>query len=327
MKRDRFLRERQGDWKRLEALVEEVKTKPSRKLSGARVTELARIYRSICFDLSMVQSREWGDDLEMYLNDLVARGHNCLYRSPPISLHRFIVFLTDGFPRILHKRQVFFWTALALFALPFLTAMMVAIVEPAIAETVVDKSMLGSASEGYATELYDSVDDRYVGERSSMAGFYVLNNVGIAFRCFAMGVFFGIGTAKELLFNGIVLGLITGHIVQEGYSSNFFSFVITHGAFELTAIVIAGSAGLLIGFGMIHPGRRTRLDSLRDHGSDAIKLVVGAAIMLGIAAMIEAFFSPLAIPKAIKYFVGTFCWLGVILYFTLCGRGTRSHES
>ena len=327
MKRETFLRERQSDWRKLETLVERFKTTSHRKMNGDNVTELAKVYRAVCYDLSMVQSREWGSDLESYLNDLVADGHNCLHRSPPRSWKAFLDFLTDGFPRIMRKRRWFFWAAFSLFTIPFVAAMLVGIYEPSIAETIVDKSMLGNANEGYSEELYTDVDDRYVGERSYMAGFYVLNNIGIAFRCFAKGAFFGVGSAAELLFNGIVLGLITGYIVGNGNGLNFFSFVITHGSFELTAIVIAGAAGLLIGFGMIHPGQNTRWESLKECGLDAIKMVFGAGIMLAIAALIEGFFSPMAIPKVIKFVVGTMCWVAVILYFSLCGRGETARAS
>ena len=76
--------------------------------------------------------------------------------------------------------------------------------------------------------------------------------------------------------------------------------MITHGSFELTAIVIAGAAGLLIGWGMIHPGERTRLESLRHHGMEGVKLACGAGAMLCVAALLEAFFSPMAIPDIIK---------------------------
>ncbi|MEZ6132084.1 MAG: stage II sporulation protein M [Planctomycetaceae bacterium] len=323
MNRERFIRQRREDWQQFETLLARMQTTRVKRWTGADVTRLSTLYRSICYDLSLVQSREWGQRLEQYLNDLVAHGHNCLYRTPPRSLNAAFQFLSHGFPELLRQRRHFFYMSLALFCIPFLLAMMVAIRNPVLAERLADKAALGQAEHAYASELFHEVDERYADERSMMAGFYVWNNVGIAFRSFALGVFFGVGTVVTLLFNGLSLGAITGFLIHRGHSDNFFSFTISHGAFELTAIVIAGAAGLLLGWGMIHPGDTSRLQSLRVHGRDAVQLATGAGFMLCIAALIEAYFSPLAIPHALKYVVGVLLWGVVSVYLIYGGRTVR----
>jgi len=177
------------------------------------------------------------------------------------------------------------------------------------------------AGSSYEKELYRNIDSKFAEERTLMAGFYVWHNVGIAFRCFALGAFFGIGTVVTLLFNGLSLGAILGYLIHRGFSDNFFSFAISHGSFELTAIVIAGAAGLVLGWGMIHPGEYSRLESLQIHGIDAIKLAAGAGFMLMIAALIEGYFSPMAIPHLVKYVVGSMLWGLVFIYLMYGGRG------
>lgn len=322
MNRERFIRQRRGDWQQFETLLGKMKASRMSKWTGREITQLSGLYRSVCYDLSLVQSREWGARLEQYLNDLVAQGHNCLYRSPPRSLDSALSFLTDGFPALLRRRKHFFYVSLALFAIPFLIAMAVAIVDPVLAERIVDKSHMEGAGESYSKSLYNDIDQKYAEERSFMAGFYVWNNVGIAFQCFGRGAFFGVGTVITLLFNGMVLGAISGYLVNRGYGDNFFSFAISHGSFELTAIVVAGAAGLLIGWGLVHPGQHSRIESLRIHGIDAIKLGTGSGFMLVIAALIEAYFSPLPIPHVIKYVVGAMLWVLVFCYLMFGGRGT-----
>ena len=320
MNRERFIRQRKKDWQEFETLLTRMKKSRVTQWHGNDVNNLSRLYRSICYDLSLVQSREWGARLESYLNDLVAQGHNCLYRSPPRSLNVVLDFLITDFPRLLRKRKAFFFVSLGTFLIPFLVAMIVAIIDPVLAEQIVDRLMMEQAGEMYADELYDSIDGEFADQRVGMAGFYVWNNVGIALNCFGRGALFGIGTIVTLLFNGLILGTITGFIINQGHGDNFFSFVITHGSFELTAIVISGAAGLLIGWGMIHPGDRSRLESLRYHGMESVKLGCGAAVMLCIAALLEAFFSPLAIPHVIKYVVGTLMWIIVAVYLIFGGR-------
>lgn len=323
MNRERFIRQRRADWQQYETLLTKMKHSRMSRWTGDEISKLSGLYRSLCYDLSLVQSREWGARLEQYLNDLVAQGHNCLYRSPPRSLDTVLRFLSDGFPALLRQRKHFFFVALALFTVPFVIAMIVAAVNPVLAEQLVDKANMEAAGSSYSKKLYSEGDQAYAAERTFMAGFYVWNNVGIAFQCFARGALFGIGTVVTLLFNGMTLGAISGYLINQGSGDNFFSFAISHGSFELTAIVIAGAAGLLIGWGMVHPGEHSRVESLRVHGLDAVKLGSGAAFMLTIAALIEAYFSPHpAIPHAVKYFVGTLLWVLVGCYLMFGGRGT-----
>ena len=96
--------------------------------------------------------------------------------------------------------------------------------------------------------------------------------------------------------------------------------MISHGSFELTAIAVAGGAGLMLGNALIHPGQRTRMESLKVRGLEAVQIAAGAAVMLLIAAFIEAFWSPLAVPAMLKYVVGSSLWLLVFCYLAFAGR-------
>ena len=153
-----------------------------------------------------------------------------------------------------------------------------------------------------------------------MFGFYVYNNTGIGFRTFAGGILAGLGTLFFLVFNGLVIGSIAGYLTELGYGETFWGFVIGHGAFELLAIVISGMAGLLLGKAIIAPGNRRRIEALRQNAGEAVILISGAAGMFFIAALLEAFWSPLAIPAAIKFAVGALLWLLASLYLFYTGR-------
>jgi uncharacterized membrane protein SpoIIM required for sporulation len=113
---------------------------------------------------------------------------------------------------------------------------------------------------------------------------YIFNNVRIGFQTFASGLLFGLGAIFYLLYNGLFIGTITGHIVHSGLATNFFSFTSGHSAFELTAICLAGAAGLKLGYALVAPGQLTRGAALRAAATDAITLVAGVAGMLLIAA-------------------------------------------
>ncbi len=326
--RERFIRQRRSDWQRFETLVSRLRATRQRKWASRDVSDLSRLYRSICYDLSLVQSREWGARLEQYLNDLVAQGHNALYRSAPRSLSVIWDFFAYDFPRTFRRRIGAFSLALALFLIPFVASTLVGWQRPDVAEMIAGKESLEAASQNFGEELYTDMDAKYAGQRSAMAGFYVKNNTGIAFQAYALGAFIGLGTCFILLSNGISIGMVTGYILSAGppTTGNFFSFAISHGSFELTAIVISGGGGFVLAHGILFPGQRTRMDSLRHHGLESLKLALGAGAMLAIAALLEGYFSPLPIPASIKYVVGSCLWLLVISYLSFAGRGGPADE-
>ena len=130
MNRDRFIRQRRDDWQQLESVLARLRDLRSGRWLGTDIEMLARLYRSVCCDLSLVQSREWGRRLEVYLNDLVAQGHGCLYRSPPGSLRTLLEFVAYDFPRLLRGHWKCLVAALMLFAIPLITAGVVAAIDP-----------------------------------------------------------------------------------------------------------------------------------------------------------------------------------------------------
>ena len=154
-----------------------------------------------------------------------------------------------------------------------------------------------------------------------MFGFYIYNNISIAFRTFAGGVLLGVGSAFVLLFNGLFIGAITGYLTAQGYAETFYTFVAGHGPFELTGIVLAGVAGLKMGWAVAAPGRLSRQEALRQAAAGGIRIILGVIALLVLAAFVEAFWSGnRAVPAAIKYAVGAAGWILVIGYFARTGR-------
>ncbi|MBI1313218.1 stage II sporulation protein M [bacterium] len=321
MTRDQFIFRRQRDWRRFEILVAEAEQQRRVTLSGDQIAELSALYRALCFDLSLVQSRDWGTSLSRYLNGLVARGHNTLYRSRPGSLLAAIQFLMTGFPKLLRENAAYFLLALALFVLPGAASGTAVCFDTSLASRILSGGNQAMMETMYSESVADrSADDDMLEGRSMMAGFYVRNNVGISFRCFALGAFAGIGTIVVLVYNSVALGTVTGFLIGRGHGGNFFEFVIGHGSFELTAIVVSGAAGLVLGHAMVHPGRLSRRDALIERGLVSVKLAIGAAAMLFVAALIEAYWSPSPlISRDVKMIVGGLLWLLVITWLGFAG--------
>jgi uncharacterized membrane protein SpoIIM required for sporulation len=127
-----------------------------------------------------------------------------------------------------------------------------------------------------------------------------------------------------LFFNGLFIGSVAGHLTRLDYVDTFYPFVVGHSAFELTAIVFSGAAGLRLGYALLNPGQLSRRNSLRLAGREVIPMLYGIVLMLIIAAFIEAFWSSnAALPITVKYSVGAIFWI-LVLWYSLSGR---RHES
>jgi uncharacterized membrane protein SpoIIM required for sporulation len=209
-----------------------------------------------------------------------------------------------------------------LFFAPLVLGLAATLRDPSFAFRIAPEAMLRPLAEAYAKGFDEG---RGSGEDVLMAGFYVNNNVGIALRCFALGIFGGIGSAFYLVQNGLSIGAIFGYVTSQGAGANILTFVVGHGSLELGAIVLAGGAGLALGWSVVAPGERTRLASLQHVAREVIVIVFGAAVMLLMAAAIEAFWSGSAIPSAVKRTIGATLFALVMSYIVLGGRWRTPH--
>lgn len=332
MNKRQFLRQRRSSWRQFESLLKLLNGVSLKRMKSRDISLYSRLFRELSNDLATIRSRDWGQALVDYLNDLVARGHSAFYSAPPTDVSPIVRFLTVGFPQLFRRRILYFLTAAILFFVPGGLAWGVIQMNPGLASRLIPAEQLEQFDQMYDDHSNSEDDDeqadeaepgwfRFGEERTAMAGFYVQHNVGIALQCFARGILFGVGTIYTLLYNGISIGAIGGYIVARGHGDQFLSFIVSHGSFELTAIAVAGGAGLMLGDAFLHPGNRTRLEALRVNGLDAVQIASGAAVMLVIAALIEGFWSPAPIPAIFKYSAGGVLWLIVICYLGLAGRG------
>src|SRR6185436_4182245 len=135
------------------------------------------------------------------------------------------------------------------------------------------------------------------------------------------GLFAGLGSLFFLVYNGAFTGALAGYLTERGMAPTFYSFVATHSAFELTAIVLSGAAGLRIGHALLAPGRLTRRQALVQATQESAVLLYGIVALLLVAAAVEAFWSSARwLAPSIKYGVAVVCWAAVFAYFILQGR-------
>ena len=323
MKQEYFDRTHSPKWEEYRNALEEYEKNASQAKS-VTPDQLVRKYRDVARDLAVARSRNYSNDLVNRLNELTLRGHNVVYVSRSGWFAKFLEFLASGFPRNVRSHKGLFFLSMSLLLGPALI----------VAALIVDDnqnihSILSTEQIEQMETMYDP-GTRNIGREPDANsnvhafGFYVYNNASIGLRVFATGIFFGIGTVFVLVFNGVFLSAVITHLLVTGYSSTLLPFISGHSAMELTAIVIAGAAGLRLGQATVAPGSISRTTAILQGGREAVQLACGSFLMFLIAAFIEAFWSPQDVLPIIKYVVGIVMWIVVISYFTFAGRNAVS---
>lgn len=321
MSREVFERQHEAQWTALDLSLARLE---GRQAARSVPADLPELYRQVCHHLALVRHRRYGADLELRLNRLVLRGHQQIYQGQiqqgqSGGFAGIADFARRGFPRLVRSEKRLVGLSALLFAGPLLLMTVFVPHHPEVAFSVLPPSTVEQMgqqfSPGGSLEAGRPVDSDVL-----MFGYYINNNIGIAFRTFATGILGGVGSIFFLVYNGLVIGTVTGYIREMGFAPQFFPFAIGHGAFELTAIVLSGAAGLRLGLALLSPGPVSRGRALQQAGRISIRILYGAAGMLVVAAFLEAFWSPLPQPAAAKYGIGAVLWVSVLFYLTLGGR-------
>jgi uncharacterized membrane protein SpoIIM required for sporulation len=317
-----------GEWERLESLLAPLRAGRRRGRDVPAGPEIAALYRRCCEHLALARSRGYPLYLVERLEQLTAEGHQRLYSQRLWGFAQLRDLVLQEFPRTVRAHAGYVWLAAALLMLPTLLMAFVVARRPELVTTVVDAGTAAGFDDMYSKSTEAVGRLRSAATDWQMFGFYIRNNIGIAFQCFAGGIFFGLGSVYFLLYNGCFGGVVAGYLIARGLSGTFFPFVATHSAFELTAIVLSGAAGLRLGRALLAPGRLSRTQALVHAGRQAIVIVYGVIAMLLIAAAVEAFWSSSVwLPPAAKYIAAAVCWSAVLSYLLRQGRHAETRHA
>lgn len=335
MKQGVFERRYQPVWEKFESLLTQLEAEDKR--SGAigsrasqgvasntneRVDEFTELYRKLCHLNALAIRRSYSSYLVDRLGDLIVRGHQQLYQRKPRVGRQLLRFFMVDFPQLVRKDAKLFWLSSALFYGSGLLIFFATLLKPDLIYSIISPEQVTQVESMYDPSNHTLGEARESDTNWQMFGFYIYNNISVAFQTFASGIVFCLGSLFYLIFNGLHIGAISAHLINVEFSQPFFTFVVGHGSFELTAIVIAGAAGLKLGLALLAPGNLPRVESLRRAAQEAVKLVYGVIFMLVIAAFVEAFWSSNNIlPPWQKYMFGGIFWVVVGGYLGFSGRG------
>ncbi len=282
--------------------------------------EVPAAFRRLCHHLALAKERRYSVPLNDRLQALVLELHQRLYGEGEGGLG-FWAYVSRDFPRAVRAEwKLVLLSSILLFG-SWAAAFLLIRRNPELINLV-----LSPAEAAKYAEMYDPASKTAFGQSGpmrdvAMFGFYIYNNIGIDFQIFGSGLVLGIGPIFSLLFNGVHGGAVMAHLTNVGHISTFYGFISGHSSFELIGAALSGAAGLRLGLGLIHPGRRRRVEALKDAGRRGAKLLIGAALLTFIAAGFEGFWSANSVvPWKAKVVLGLCFWMMLLLYFTFAGR-------
>ena len=307
---DFFLKQKKGSWEELSQILRKAEKRGLSNLSEEEVQQLGKLYRSICSDLVYARERIGDNELNEYLNLLVAKAHNCIYQREPFHLRRLVRFYKYQFPQVFRITRWYTLAAFSIFAVFAALGYVTAMLDDSFASLIVPPSIMQSIEKG---EMWTTGITAIAPLASSAI---MTNNISVTFVAFALGITWGLGTFYIMALNGLLLGTLAYLIQSHGMQVPFWSFVFPHGVIELSSIFIAGGAGLLLGSAQLIATSYSRKDTLILKGRLAVRLILGCIPVLIVAGIVEAFFSPLPeIHPLFKFVLGIL--LGIVLWIYL----------
>ncbi len=276
-----FIVDRSADWAELGGMLDAVKNKRVSALGGPWIARFADLYRSASADLAVAQLRFPRNPIVIELNTLAAQAHNALYAAPTRFWTRFATFFAAGFPRVIRSNARFVWAGTGVFVAAMFLGWLWFALDP---NAALD-------SFGLTGGQFNEAEVPLTTPSESLVSFVEigLNNIRVAFLAFAFGVLGCVGTLFLLVFNGLMLGVFGAQAFEIGQGADFMALVTPHGVVELTIIVLAGAAGMRIGWAVISPGRRRRGLAVAAAGRDAVRILVGTMPLFVLAALVEGF--------------------------------------
>src|ERR1043165_2839194 len=317
---DRFINQRKNAWQRLEDLLKLLDSSSLRRLNREEVRELGRIYRRTASDLAIARAESRDPRLVNYLNSLVIRAHGRIYRADAQGGKRIRRFFTHELPQTFRRMWRYTLLSFSVFAVFAVFSFVATRYDPEFSELVGVQPAFRETYIETKTPWWERLNE---GNQEG-ASMIMTHNIRVTIYTFAFGATLGIGTLLFLAFNGANIASVLALTYNAGFGNDLLTFVAAHGVVELSCIFIAGGAGLLIGSAMIMPGNLSRADALRTRGMEAVRLMVGVAVLLVVAGTIEGFISPAEIDPRIKYSIAALT--GVTLYAYLLSAGHEKQK-
>jgi uncharacterized membrane protein SpoIIM required for sporulation len=280
--------------------------------------ELTERFIALTDDLSYARTFYPGSKVVLYLNGLAARIHLKLYSNKREDAGRVKTFWKYELPQVMYQARYNLLYAFLFFA----GACLIGSLSAANDDTFV-RLILGDEYVNQTLENIEKGDPLAIYKSQGSGDMFLsitVNNIKVSFMAFVMGVFFSAGTLAVLIQNGIMLGSFQYFFFEKGLLLDSVLKIWIHGTLEISAIVIAGSAGLTIGNSLLFPGTYSRLESFKKGARKGLKIAIGLVPVFIAAGFLESFITRLTLPLWASSSIILISAAFIIWYFVIYPR-------
>ena len=305
MRETKFIEQNKEKWKDFENTLNS---------QGKDPEKLNELFVQITDDLSHSRTFYPNRSVRVYLNGLAQRIFFLIYRNKQSQKSRIVTFWTEELPLLVYESRPAFRLSFFVFTICFLIGVLSSMMDPDFAEIV-----LGERYVEMTLENIKSGDPMRVYKQNGEFGMFVgitINNIFVAFLTFVFGVFYMIGSIAVLARNAIMVGVFQYFFIEKGLFWESFLTIWIHGTLEISAIVIAGAAGITMGRGLAFPGTYTRLQSFQKSARRGIKIIFGTVPIFILAGFFEGYLTRhTEAPPFIRGIFIFICLAFVLFYF------------
>ncbi len=279
MREAAFVKQNKDKWLKFENVIT--------NKSQIHPDELSNLYIEVTDDLSYAQTFYPRSKTLEYLNYLASQSHQIIYKTKKESSKRFITFFTEEFPLLMYGYQKQLLIAFLTFLLFTIIGAYSAANDGAFVRTILGDGYvnmtLSNIEKGDPMAVY-----KEQGELNMFLGI-TINNIRVALYAFIFGIIFSVGSLMIIMRNAIMLGSFQYFFFEQGIGWESVRTIWIHGTIEISVIIIAGCAGMVLGNSILFPGTYTRLASFKKGMKNGVKIVVSTVPFFIIAGFLEGF--------------------------------------
>ncbi len=279
MREATFIFKNRAKWQQLEDIVD--------GREEANADELSALYHTTNDDLSYAQTFFPEGESQAFLSPLLRKLHYMIYKKRAVDYAYFIDYFWTEVPSVIARRPLPFVSAFLIFILAFLVGYISSYYDSSFVRVVLGDAYVNKTLDNIASgdplAIYKST------EATQMFFGITTNNIMVSFIAFIYGIFACLGTVSVLLNNGIMLGSFQTFILENVAMKDYILTVWLHGTLEISAIVLAGGAGMMLGASWLFPGDYSRFESFKVYGRAALKVIISLIPVFIMAGFIESF--------------------------------------
>ena len=305
MRETNFIQQNKNKWQDFEGILEGRYHDPDK---------LNDLFVQITDDLSYSRTFYPNRSVRVYLNSLAQRIFFTIYKSRHSAIKKIGHFWLEELPQLVYEARRSFLLAFLVFLLSFAIGMLSSFMDPDFVRVI-----LGDSYVSMTEENIRSGDPMAVYKERGQLGMALgitANNLWVAFLTFVMGVFYVVGSIVIMISNGIMVGAFQYFFIEKGLFWESFLTIWIHGTLEISAIIIAGAAGITMGRGLVFPGTYTRMQAFQRAARRGVKIMIGIAPIIITAGFIEGYLTRHTdTPDFVRGLFILACLIFVLTYF------------